>query len=42
MPRRRWHACSGVYNCRHDWSAELLADTLAREPWKNDQWMDIM
>ncbi|KAE8741211.1 hypothetical protein FOCC_FOCC013290 [Frankliniella occidentalis] len=30
------------YNCRHDWSAEMLADTLAREPWRSDHWMDII
>ncbi|XP_052128708.1 putative phosphoenolpyruvate synthase isoform X2 [Frankliniella occidentalis] len=37
-----WHACSKEYNCRHDWSAEMLADTLAREPWRSDHWMDII
>ncbi|KAJ1521432.1 hypothetical protein ONE63_003103 [Megalurothrips usitatus] len=37
-----WHACSTVYNCRHDWSPRLLADTLAREPWRSDNWMDII
>ncbi|KAK3917387.1 Putative phosphoenolpyruvate synthase [Frankliniella fusca] len=37
-----WHACSDRYDCRHDWSAELLADTLAREPWRSDKWIDII
>ena len=42
MPSVRWSACSAPYNCRHDWSASLLADTLAREPWRNAQWIDII
>lgn len=25
-----------------DWSTGLQADALAREPWKNPQWIDMM
>ncbi|XP_023716266.1 prodigiosin synthesizing transferase PigC isoform X3 [Cryptotermes secundus] len=36
-----WTCCSDVIDIQRDWSTALISDALAREPWRNGNWMKM-